>query len=568
MALKPMFLLGEELVHRGLVTETQLQEAMLEQKKTNERLGKCLVRLGYLTEKDLFIVLAEQLKMPFVKLSAVKIDSEAIKRLPAKFASHYHVMPVWYKDGKLTVCTSDPLDVEMIDDIKMLADGKVEMALASEEEISESIKQYYGVGARTIEKMIGGSEATIDVAKSNLQEIDATSGDSSISNFVNQLLLEAVDARATDIHIEPFANEIKVRNRIDGVLHEVKIPPQIKQFQSSIISRIKIMSNMDIAEHRLPQDGRVKLKTKKGELDLRVSVIPTPEGETISIRLLTSGRVITLEDVGFSKHNLEIMERMLKKPHGIIFLTGPTGSGKSTTLYAALSRINDAERKIITIEDPIEYQLAGVSQIQVHPKIGLTFSQGLRAMLRHDPDVMMVGEVRDIETAEITIRTALTGHLVFSTLHTNDACGAINRLVDMGVEPFLVASSLECIVAQRLVRIICPKCKQEQEATPDLIRGLTSESAEGIKVYVGKGCDDCRDTGYFGRTAIHEVVVMSDSLRQLTVKNVSSSELKKHAIQEGMRTLRQDGWEKIKEGITTIEEVLRVTQGDDIGGII
>jgi type II secretion system protein E len=567
MPVKPLFLIGEELVKRGFITAEQLNESVQEQKATGERLGKTLVRLGYMTEKDLLTVLSEQLQIPFVRLSGIRIQSDAIQKLPAKFASHYGVMPFRLENNSLTVCTSDPLDVQMLDDIKMLVDCDIQLALASQNEIEDAIKQFYGIGAQTIEKMIGRNplqDVVSDIESMTVENIDEKNEESSISNFVNQVILEALESRATDIHIEPYADDIRVRYRIDGVLHEATIPPSIKQFQSSIISRVKIMASMDIAEHRLPQDGRIKVKTKKGEVDLRVSVIPTPHGESVSIRLLTRGRLISLKDVGFSQYHLEIMEKMLEKPHGIIFLTGPTGSGKSTTLYAALSRINDAERKIITIEDPIEYQIKGVMQIQVQPKIGLTFSQGLRAMLRHDPDVMMVGEVRDIETAEITIRTALTGHLVFSTLHTNDACGAISRLLDMGVEPFLVASSVECIVAQRLVRLICPKCKVEQKIQGTLLSEITKEKIKEATVYSGKGCDACRQTGYFGRTAIHEMLVLTDELRQMTVSRASSTEIKKVALRAGMKTLREDGWEKIKKGITTIEEVLRVTQGEEV----
>jgi len=393
----------------------------------------------------------------------------------------------------------------------------------------------------------GATEDTEDLAE-----------DASIIKFVNQILQQAYYDRATDIHIEPFENDLIVRYRIDGILYDATIPPTIKYFESAIISRIKIMANLNIAERRLPQDGRINIKVGNDDLDLRVSILPTPYGESVVIRLLTNKMLYSLKELGLSQSDLTILEEMIKKPHGIILVTGPTGSGKTTTLYACLSKINNKELKILTIEDPIEYHLNGITQIQVHPKIGLTFAAGLRSMLRHDPDVMMVGEVRDLETAEITIRVSLTGHLVFSTLHTNDAAGATTRLLDMGIEPYLVASSVECIIAQRLVRLICPECKHPINDKKAIAR-LGGGISEDAQIYEGKGCDKCKFTGFRGRTAIYEFIMMNDEIRHLVLNHASADQIKKKAVAMGMVTLRQDGINKVLKGITTVGEVMRVS---------
>jgi type II secretory ATPase GspE/PulE/Tfp pilus assembly ATPase PilB-like protein len=390
--------------------------------------------------------------------------------------------------------------------------------------------------------------------------------DASIVKFVNQILSEAIKERATDIHLEPFGDELRTRFRIDGVLYEINIPSTIKYFQPAIVSRIKIMSNLNIAQRRLPQDGRMKVKIGEEELDLRISVIPTAFGEAVHIRILSPQFFLELEKLGLLRENLQLIEEVIKKPHGIIFVTGPTGSGKSTTLYACLARINNTGIKIITIEDPIEYQLRGVNQIQTQHKIGLDFAAGLRHILRHDPDVIMVGEVRDYETAEIAIRSALTGHLVFSTLHTNDAAGAVTRLLDMKMEPFLVSSSLECLIAQRLVRLICPKCKTPVKNKEEFLRQMQDIQfdREKVEIYEGKGCPDCRFTGYRGRTAIHEILMLTESIREMILQNASSQQIKQKAVAQGMRTLRQDGLRKVIAGLTTLSEVVRVTQQEEL----
>lgn len=476
---------------------------------------------------------------PSLVLKDLKIDPDVFEKIPAKFACHYKVIPIRFENDTLTLAIEDPLDLITLDDISLFLGLKIEPVSASRADILGAIRGHYGLGAETIEEIMGaeGLDNNLSGEMRRTENIDEMAQDASIMKFVNQMLAQAVKDNATDIHIEPYEDELRIRYRVDGILYDVPIPQGIKYFKSAIVSRIKIMANLDIAERRLPQDGRIKIKVSGQEMDLRVSVLPTQFGESVDIRILISSMLYSLQGLGLSPADLGILERLIKKPHGIIFVTGPTGSGKTTTLYACLSKINDSNRKIITIEDPVEYQLKGITQIQVHQRIGLDFAAGLRSMLRHDPDIMMVGEVRDLETLEITIRVALTGHLVFSTLHTNDAAGGITRLLDMGAEPYLVASSVECFIAQRLVRVICHDCR-------------------------GKGCESCKLTGYKGRTAIYEFLVMSDEIRDMILKRSSSGHIKGKALELGMHTLRMDGLEKIKKGITTFNEVMRVTKED------
>ena len=568
MSSKESSLIGQILIQKGLITIDALERALAEQEHSQERLGDILIRLGLIEEEIIYRILSEQSGIEYVKIKDVRIEPTAIERIPAKFACHYELIPIEIKDNTVTVAMADPLDIHTIDDIRLLLKEDIKAVLASRREILDAIKKYYGVGAETIEKMAPetGPARITSVQAQETQDLVGSAEDASIIKFVNQVLLEAYRDRATDIHIEPYEDELSVRYRIDGILHETKVPPSIKSFQSAIISRIKIMANLDIAERRLPQDGRIKIRIGHEEVDLRVSILPTPFGESVVIRILSTNVRFGLENLGLLKKDQDILERMIKMPHGIIFVTGPTGSGKTTTLYASLSKINTKDKKIITIEDPIEYQLKGITQIQVQPKIDLTFANALRSMLRHDPDVMMVGEVRDYETAEITIRVALTGHLVFSTIHTNDAAGGVTRLIDMGVEPFLVASAVECFIAQRLVRVICTKCKHQMKPDKELLEelGVSGLNLSKVKIYEGKGCDACRFTGYKGRTAIYEILEMKDPIRELVLKRSSSDQIKKKALQLGMRTLRQDGWEKIRMGITTPSEVIRVTQQEEL----
>ena len=561
-------LIGQLLVLKGLISMETLERALIEQEKHKDFLGDTLIRLGLITKDQFYSTLAGQLGVEYVKLNELPIAPEIINEIPAKFACHYELMPIKIENNTITVAMSNPLDIHTIDDIKLLLKREIKTVLAVRSDVHEAIKKYYGVGAETIEKISPDTsqEKIVNVQYQETQDLIESADDASIIKFVNQLLLEAYRDRATDIHIEPYEDELSARYRIDGVLHETKVPSAIKNFQSAIISRIKIMANLNIAERRLPQDGRIRIKIGDDKFYLRVSIMPTPFGESVMIRLLSSNILFGLENLGLLKPDLEILERMIKKPHGIIFVTGPTGSGKTTTLYAALNKINDKDKKIITIEDPIEYQLKGIMQMQIQPKIGFTFANALRSMLRHDPDIMMVGEVRDYETAEITIRVALTGHLVFSTIHTNDAAGGVTRLIDMGIEPFLVASAVECFIAQRLVRVICNDCKREFKPDKEVLKelGVSRLDLSKIKLYEGKGCESCRFTGYKGRTAIYEVLVMSEPIRELVLKRASSEQIKKKALSLGMRTLRQDGWEKIKMGITTPGEVMRVTQQESL----
>jgi len=567
MTFKKAELIGQLLLQKDLITAKHLESALSEQVKSGGLLGAILVKSGSVTEEKLYNALSEQFGTKCLKLKNIEIPPAVIEKIPSKLVIHYRLIPVDFDRDTITVATSNPLDIHTLDDLKLLLKKDIKTVLSSENDIAGAIKKYYGLGAETIEKIT--PEITIEKAmgvhSQVTEDIDKSAEDASIIKFVNQILLEAYNDRATDIHIEPYENELRVRYRIDGILYNTKVPENLKNFQSAIISRIKVMANLDIAERRLPQDGRIKIKIADDEVDLRVSILPCPFGESVVIRLLLTNILFGLGKLGFLQSDLLIFEKLIKQPHGIIFVTGPTGSGKTTTLYAALNRINGREKKIITIEDPIEYQLKGIVQIQVHPKIGLAFSQGLRSMLRHDPDIMMVGEVRDYETAEMTIRVALTGHLVFSTLHTNDAAGGITRLIDMGVEPFLVASSVNAFLAQRLVRIICPKCKIEVKPDKKILKelGMSEQDISKAKMYKGKGCEECKQTGYKGRTAIYEVLIMTEPIRELVLKRSSSEQIRKKAFSHGMHTLRQDGLEKVMMGITTPSEIMRVTQQEE-----
>ena len=569
MSTKGNLLIGQMLIDDGMITPEQLEIGLKEQKKTGDFICTTLVKLGFASEEKVFNALSRQLNIAYVKLKGVDIDPLIIQKVPAKFASHYKVIPLEFKENILVIAMADPLDVRTLDDIRLLLGLEVKGVLASELEIQDAIRKYYGVGAETLERIIAqkspSEELRMEMEK--VEDLEVLAEDASIIKFVNQILSEAVGDRATDIHIEPFQDELRTRFRIDGVLYDINIPETIKYFHPAIVSRIKIMAHLNIAEHRLPQDGRIKIKINEEELDLRISILPTAFGEAVHIRILSPKFFLELGKLGLLPEDLQIIETVIKKPHGIIFVTGPTGSGKSTTLYAALAHINSTAVKIITIEDPIEYQLRGVNQIQVIPKIGFTFAIGLRHMLRHDPDVMMVGEVRDYETAEIAIRAALTGHLVLSTLHTNDAAGAVTRLLDMGVEPFLVSSSLECLIAQRLVRLICPKCKiplkSKQKILDQMLKDIECDAGK-VELYEGKGCEECRFTGYRGRTGIYEILTVTAPIRELILNRASSQQIKQKAISQGMRTLRQDGLQKVLKGLTTFTEVVRVTQQEEL----
>ncbi|MBU4342538.1 MAG: Flp pilus assembly complex ATPase component TadA [Candidatus Omnitrophica bacterium] len=565
MPIKKTILLGERLIQKGLISYKDLDLGLKEHQRTGQFLGTTLVKLGFIEEDKLYPVLSEQLKIPYLKIKDLAIPHEVFEKVPAKYACHYKLIPVKFEKDTITIAVADPLDVRTLDDLKLLLGCDVAGVLATESDINEGIKKYYGIGAETIEEIVDTGDRTEEIALETrkTENIEDLVEDASIIKFVNQILVQGVKDGATDIHIEPYEDELKVRYRIDGVLYDVSVPANIRYFQAAIVSRLKIMAHLDIAERRLPQDGRIRIRVGNDELDLRISILPTQFGESVDIRILSSAMLYSLKNLGLLSSDLDILEKLIKKPHGIIFVTGPTGSGKTTTLYSCLSKINKKDKKIITIEDPIEYQLKGVTQIQIHPRIGLSFAAGLRSMLRHDPDIMMVGEVRDFETAEITIRVALTGHLVFSTLHTNDAAGGITRLLDMGVEPYLAASSVECFIAQRLVRLICPQCKVKKKLDKKLLEGFKiKDDARNVTIYESKGCEACKFSGYKGRTGLYEFLVMNEDICELALQRASSDQIKKKALELGMHTLRMDGWEKIKRGLTTIDEVMRVTEED------
>lgn len=554
--------LGQLLIKSGSLTEDQLEIALHQQSGSDRRLGDILLDLGFVDdETDILPVLADQRGVEFVRLKEIEISQEVISKLPAKFASHYKVMPLKIENGVLTIATQTPADIQIQDELGVVVDLKLKLVLASELDIIEAIRKYYGVGAETIEKMMGSIQSTNRI-EDEIADIEELDSEASISKFLNQILLEAYRDRATDIHIEPFENELQIRYRVDGVLYDAKVPINIKYFKDAINSRIKILSNLNIAEKRMPQDGRFKVRVDQVDLDLRVSFMPTPYGESVVLRILNTTKLYDFEKLGLDERERDILEHLIKKPHGIIFLTGPTGSGKTTTLYSCLSRVNGGDKKIITIEDPIEYQLKGITQVQINPSIELTFAKGLRSMLRHDPDIMMVGEVRDKETAEIAIQVALTGHLIFSTLHTNDATSGVARLIDMGIAPYLVSSTVDCFIAQRLIRMICPKCKTAVKHKHDIIKDFGEEldSDPQAVFYLGQGCKACHFTGYMGRQAIYEFLVIDDSIRNLITSGASAEDIKKNAIRNGMKTLRQAGWIKAKQGLTTLQEVMRVTQ--------
>ncbi|MCK9604127.1 MAG: Flp pilus assembly complex ATPase component TadA [Candidatus Omnitrophica bacterium] len=552
--------IGELLLQKKLITPDQLQLALKESQKTGEILGKVLVRMKLIKQEQLLELLADQLGLVYyASLKDISISEDVIKAVPAKFVWHYKFMPLKIKGKVLIVAVSDPLAVWLMEDLKLHLGYDVERVLATDDEILVAIRRYYGVGAETIEEIL--TQEKKDNVKQeqpryeDIEDVEKTAQDASVIKLVNQILSEAVNARATDIHIEPFRDKVRVRQRIDGILYDMRVPEEVRYLHAALVSRIKILSHLNVVEKRLPQDGRAIIKIQDKQVDLRISIIPSLYGESAVIRILPVHLLFNLDDLGFSPQDLKLIEGMTQKPHGIIFLTGPTGSGKTTTLYACLSKLNKDAVKIVTIEDPIEYELMGVTQFQVRPEIGLTFANTLRSILRHDPDIMMIGEVRDLETAELSIRTALTGHLIFSTLHTNDAASGATRLMDIGIEPYLVASSVNAFISQRLVRTICPNCKEERKD-----KTLLADVFKNMKVYQGKGCDKCKFIGYTGRTAIYEILLVEDKIRELILSKASAAQIKKAAREMGFKTLEDSGIERVRQGLTTPEEVLRVAE--------
>lgn len=521
---------------------------------------------NYETEPEVLQWLAEEYSVQYNDLEQVEIDKETLTLFPARLLLKEGLLPLKRENGSVDIATSRLFATQGLDTLKSLTGLTLNPVLAPSEAIQREIKKRLGVGADTIDTLKDDSSfQVVDEDSGEDTDLENAAEDASIIRFVNQVLSDAIDLRATDIHLEPFEDELQIRYRIDGVLQEVPVPAEIKRFQPAIVSRVKILSHLNIAEKRLPQDGRIKLKVKQGEVDVRVSIIPMLHGEAVVMRLLRQdGSIPGLDQIGMADRELQLFKQVLGVPHGIFLVTGPTGSGKTTTLYTALNTINDMVRKIITVEDPVEYQIRGINQIQVSEKSGLTFARGLRAILRHDPDVVLIGEIRDEETARIAIQASLTGHLVFSTLHTNDAPSAMTRLIDMGVEPYLVASSLEGVLAQRLVRTLCPHCRIED--TSERVKALreTMKWKPDAVIYKAVGCRECRQTGYHGRRAVFEMMGVSYPIRQKILKNCSSGELKELARKEGMRTLSQDGWRLVEMGITTPDEVMRVTKDEEL----
>jgi len=518
------------------------------------------------TEEDVLCWLAKEYDLVYTTLDDVDPDRQLLSLFPARILLKEELLPLKRLNGTVEVATSRLFATQGLDALKTLTGLNLKPILASSEVIQREIKKRLGVGADTIDTL--GEEKGFEVVDDNAEDTnldEAAEDEASIIRFVNQVLKDAIELRASDVHLEPFEDEFRIRYRIDGVLQDVSVPAQLKRFQPAIVSRIKILSHLNIAEKRLPQDGRIKVRIDEAEVDIRVSVIPMLHGEAVVMRLLRQNATLRgMEQLDMDQRELDCFRRVLQLPHGIILVTGPTGSGKTSTLYTALHEINDSVRKIITVEDPVEYQLKGVNQIQVNEKSGLTFARGLRSILRHDPDVILIGEIRDQETAQIAVQASLTGHLVFSTLHTNDAPGAVTRLVDMGVEPYLVASSLEAVLAQRLVRVLCKHCKQPDQSPTAMAFQARLGIAATTTLYRSVGCRECRNTGFFGRHAIFEWMDSDNEIRQLVLKNASSDQIRDAARRGGMRTLAEDGWRLVRMGITTVEEVLSVTTAKEV----
>jgi type IV pilus assembly protein PilB len=566
--------IGEFLVRSNLINRDQLDKALEEQKQTGGRVGEHLIRLGFVTEEDILDCLSQQYGVPSINLRHFEIDESIIRLIPADVARKYQFIPVSKTGATLTVAMADPTNVFAMDDITFITGYRVEPVVASEEALREAIDRYYGTThalelKKVMEDLQTVEESALEVLEEeedldDITDLEASADEAPVVRLVNLVLTDALKRGASDIHIEPYERTYRVRFRIDGVLSEVMNPPM--KLKEAIASRIKILSKLDIAEKRLPQDGRIRIKMKfQGklkELDFRVSTIPTMHGEKIVMRLLDRDTLmLDMTKLGFEKGSLKEFEEAIFKPYGMVLVTGPTGSGKTNTLYSALSRINTPEVNILTAEDPVEFQLPGVNQVQMKEAIGLNFAAALRSFLRQDPNIVLVGEIRDFETAEIAIKAALTGHLVMSTLHTNDAPSSINRLMNMGIEPFLVATSVNLICAQRLIRRICQNCKQEEDVPVQALLniGFSETEAPNIQLYKGRGCEQCNQRGYKGRIGLYEVMEVSEDIRELILSGASAVELRRKALEEGMIGLRHSGLQKIRDGITTIEEVVRET---------
>ena len=560
-------MLGQLLCEKAYLNDSQLNSALSQQKATHLKLGQILLELGYVTQPQLNEALAIQAGIQRAELTDVSIEPKVIELVPAELVSKYNILPLWAENSRLAVAMTDPFQTQAVEDLRLVTGCSIVRCYGEPTEMEKAILKFYGSNVARMLDDLAPREKQADMEYDNGNyspaKLHELARQPSLVNLVNLVLLEAIEARASDVHIEPFEKQLKIKYRIDGML--VEKAPSSKRLQAAIISRVKIMANMDIAERFVPQDGHIEFMGKRGKVDIRVSTVPTIFGESVTLRILDkSASLMNLEDLGMNSQTLAGFNQCLRKAHGIVLVTGPTGSGKTTTLYAALNKIYSPSLKIITIEDPVEYQLEGVIQMPVNPKRGLKFATGLRHILRQDPDIVMVGEIRDRETADIAVRAALTGHLVFSTLHTNDAAGAVTRLIDMGVEPFLLASSLEAVLAQRLVRRVCPACREAYEPDKNLIKSLNNSTViePKAKLYRGLGCNECMQSGMRGRTGIFELLRVTDKLRELIAARPTTEQIIKAAPADHI-CMRHDGIAKIIEGITTPQEVLRVTQGVD-----
>ena len=549
--------LGDVLVDEGLITQEQLDTAIAEQQRLGRSLGRVLVDLGLVRETDLVAALARKIGLEFVDLGEHQVDPSAASLIPEQVARRYRALPIGYEDSKLVVAMSDPANVFALDDIRTITGMQVKPVVATAADVEQAIRKY-GQLDQSVEDIATEASSEHEDSSPGATKVEAAVEEAPIVRLVNLLITQAVADRASDIHIEPSEADIRIRYRIDGVLHEVMRSP--KNIQNSLISRLKVMADINIAERRVPQDGRISLMVGGRAIDLRVATLPTVYGEKVVIRILDKTSVLLrLEDLGFLEQPYLKFEESFRKPYGAILATGPTGSGKSTSLYATLNMINTPDKNIITVEDPVEYRMAGVNQIQVNNKAGLTFASALRSILRADPDVVLIGEIRDRETAQIAVEASLTGHLVLSTLHTNDAASAVTRLIEMGVEPYLVSSAVDCIVAQRLARKLCERCREEYSPTPEELANVGyAEGQLPAKLFRATGCAQCGRTGYRGRIGMYEVMPMTEDIERLTVERVSAEELRKVAVSQGMLTLRQDGLEKARMGLTSLEEIFRV----------
>ncbi len=555
--------LGQTLVEAGVITPETLAVALTRAEQAREQIGETLVALGAVSQEDVLKALATQCGVPFLPAEAVPFTLPVLKNLSPKYLRQYEACPVSLEGNTLTVATADPSNPLVVDDLRQTLGLQIKLCVAPKEAILAAIERTYGAST-ALQKIVEGMGAGEGEGEreEDITQLRDMAFEAPVVRLVNLLIEEAVAAEASDIHIEPSEDTLRVRYRIDGILYDLEAPP--RRLQAAVTSRVKLMAELNIAERRLPQDGRIRMTLNGRRVDIRVSSIPTIHGESLVMRLLDRSSVfMPFDKLGFGPETASTFDRLIKQPNKILLVTGPTGSGKTTTLYAALDKINAPEKKIITIEDPVEYQLKGINQIAVRPKIGLTFAGGLRHIVRQDPDIIMVGEIRDLETAEIAVQAALTGHLVFSTLHTNDAPGAITRLQDMGVEPYLIASVLSGVLAQRLVRRICQTCRILDAPDPGDLLAIGVTDAQGVKLFRGEGCGACRKTGYKGRVGTYELFIITEEIRSLILRRASTGEIRRVAVEQGMVSLREDAWTKARAGLTTVEEILRVTQEDN-----